>query len=121
MFARKPFVAAAGALIVATLLSACAAPATAVAPTAVAKPAATTAPVAAATAAPAASGAAGTIRQAFRTGCMAGPLWTTCGRRLDETVLQGLAHVNWTGNGVKPLLAESWSTPDAGKTWIFKL
>lgn len=121
MFARKPFVAAAGALIVATLLSACAAPATAVAPTAVAKPAATTAPVAAATAAPAASGAAGTIRQAFRTGCMAGPLWTTCGRRLDETVLQGLAHVNWTGVGVKPLLAESWSTPDAGKTWIFKL
>ncbi|QDL55101.1 ABC transporter substrate-binding protein [Rhodoferax aquaticus] len=63
----------------------------------------------------------GVIRQAFRTGCMAGPLWTTCGRRLDETVLQGLAHVNWTGNGVKALLAESWSTPDNGKTWIFKL
>jgi peptide/nickel transport system substrate-binding protein len=67
------------------------------------------------------SGPAGTIRQAFRTGCMAGPLWTTCGRRLDETVLQGLAHVNWTGQGVKALLAESWSTPDNGKTWIFKL
>ena len=30
-----------------------------------------------------------TIRQAFRTGCMAGPLYTTCGNRLDETVLQG--------------------------------
>lgn len=67
------------------------------------------------------SGPAGTIRQAFRTGCMAGPLWTTCGRRLDETVLQGLAHVNWTGNGVKALLAESWSTPDNGKTWLIKL
>jgi peptide/nickel transport system substrate-binding protein len=67
------------------------------------------------------AGTAGTIRQAFRTGCMAGPLWTTCGRRLDETVMQGLAHVNWTGNGVKALLAESWSTPDNGKTWIFKL
>jgi peptide/nickel transport system substrate-binding protein len=63
----------------------------------------------------------GTIRQAFRTGCMAGPLWTTCGRRLDETVLQGLAHVKWTGNGVQPLLAESWSTSDGGKTWTFKL
>jgi peptide/nickel transport system substrate-binding protein len=69
----------------------------------------------------ASAGPAGTIRQAFRTGCMAGPLWTTCGRRLDETVLQGLAHVKWTGNGVVALLAESWSTPDNGKTWIFKL
>jgi len=66
-------------------------------------------------------GTTGVIRQAFRTGCMAGPLWTTCGRRLDETVLQGLAHVKWTGQGVKALLAESWSTPDSGKTWIFKL
>ena len=66
-------------------------------------------------------GTTGVIRQAFRTGCMAGPLWTTCGRRLDETVLQGLAHVNWTGNGVKALLAESWSSPDNGKTWVFKL
>lgn len=62
-----------------------------------------------------------TIRQAFRTGCMAGPLYTTCGNRLDETVLQGLAHVTWKGDGVKALLAESWSTPDGGKTWIFKL
>lgn len=62
-----------------------------------------------------------TIRQAFRTGCMAGPLYTTCGNRLDETVLQGLAHVNWKGDGLKALLAESWSTPDNGKTWIFKL
>ncbi len=62
-----------------------------------------------------------TIRQAFRTGCMAGPLYTTCGNRLDETVLQGLAHVTWKGDGVKALLAETWSTPDNGKTWIFKL
>lgn len=62
-----------------------------------------------------------TIRQAFRTGCMAGPLYTTCGNRLDETVLQGLAHVRWKGDGVQPLLAESWSTPDQGKTWVFKL
>ena len=62
-----------------------------------------------------------TIRQAFRTGCMAGPLYTTCGNRLDETVLQGLAHVNWKGDGVKALLAESWSSPDKGRTWIFKL
>ena len=61
------------------------------------------------------------IRQAFRTGCMAGPLYTTCGNRLDETVLQGLAHVTWKGDGVKALLAESWSTPDNGATWIFKL
>ena len=62
-----------------------------------------------------------TIRQAFRTGCMAGPLYTTCGNRLDETVLQGLAHVTWKGGGVKALLTESWSTPDGGKTWLFKL
>ena len=67
------------------------------------------------------AGAEKTIRQAFRTGCMAGPLYTTCGNRLDETVLQGLAHVMCKGDGVKPLLAESWSTPDQGKTWIFKL
>jgi peptide/nickel transport system substrate-binding protein len=63
----------------------------------------------------------GTLRAAFRTGCMAGPLWTTCGRRLDETVLQGLAHVLWTGDGVKPLLAESWETTDEGQTWVFHL
>jgi peptide/nickel transport system substrate-binding protein len=62
-----------------------------------------------------------TIRQAFRTGCMQGPLWTTCGHRLDETVQQSLVHVLWTGDGVKPMLAESWSTEDKGKTWIFKL
>lgn len=99
MPSRSSFLAAAGAAaLLATLLSA---------------------PIAAS--AQSTPGPAGTIRQAFRTGCMAGPLWTTCGRRLDETVLQGLAHVNWTGNGVKALLAESWSSPDNGKTWLFKL
>ena len=97
MSTRKSFLATAGAVILATLLG------TPLAASAQATP------------------AAGAIRQAFRTGCMAGPLWTTCGRRLDETVLQGLAHVNWTGNGVKALLAESWSSSDNGKTWIFKL
>ncbi len=82
---------------------------------------ATAAPAAEAPVAVAADATPGTIRAAFRTGCMAGPLWTTCGRRLDETVLQGLAHVLWTGDGVKPLLAESWDTPDGGQTWVFNL
>ena len=66
--------------------------------------------------------AQGTLRAALRTGCVEmGSLHTTCGHRLDETVLQGLVHVMWTGEGVKPMLAESWSTPDAGRTWVFKL
>lgn len=66
--------------------------------------------------------AQGTFRSAMRTGCIElGTLHTTCGHRLDETVLQGLVHVMWTGDGVKPMLAESWSTPDAGRTWVFKL
>lgn len=64
----------------------------------------------------------GTFRSAMRTGCIEmGTLNTTCGHRLDETVLQGLVHVMWTGAGVKPMLAERWSTPDAGRTWVFKL
>lgn len=64
----------------------------------------------------------GTFRSAMRTGCIEmGTLHTTCGHRLDETVLQGLVHVLWTGDGVKPMLAESWSTPDGGRTWLFKL
>ena len=29
--------------------------------------------------------------------------------------------MTWKGDGVKALLAESWSTPDNGATWIFKL
>lgn len=62
-----------------------------------------------------------TIRSAFRNGCMTGPVYTTCGRRLDETVLQGLAHIKWTGDELQPLLATSWETPDEGVTWIFHL
>src|SRR5882757_885486 len=40
----------------------------------------------------------GTFRSAMRTGCIEmGTLHTTCGHRLDETVLQGLVHIKWTG------------------------
>jgi len=64
----------------------------------------------------------GTFRSAMRTGCIEmGTLHTTCGHRLDETILQGLVHVLWTGDGVKPMLAQSWETPDSGKTFVFKL
>jgi peptide/nickel transport system substrate-binding protein len=64
----------------------------------------------------------GTLRTAMRTGCIEqGTLHTTCGHRLDETVLQGLAHIRWTGDGVQPMLAESWETPDGGRTFLFKL
>ena len=64
----------------------------------------------------------GTFRSAMRTGCIEmGTLHTTCGHRLDETVLQGLVHIKWTGDGVQPMLAESWKTPDGGKTYIFNL
>lgn len=73
----------------------------------------------AATAQPAKSG--GTYRAAFRTGCMAGPLWTTCGHRLDHTILQNLAAVKWTTDGVQPLLAESWEMQEGGKVWLIKL
>jgi peptide/nickel transport system substrate-binding protein len=73
-------------------------------------------------AAPAAAQQAGTFRSAMRSGCIEqGTLHTTCGHRLDETVLQGLVHIKWTGDGVQPMLAESWSTPDNGKTFEFKL
>lgn len=123
----KQFLILALLALLALAVAACAAPVPA-APAAEA----TAAPAAAATTAPAADATPtlqpvamdatpGTLRAAFRTGCMAGPLWTTCGRRLDESVLQGLAHVLWTGDGVKPLLAESWETTDGGQTWIFKL
>ncbi len=64
----------------------------------------------------------GTYRAAMRTGCIEqGTLHTTCGHRLDATVLQGLVHIKWTGDGVQPMLTESYSTPDNGKTWIFNL
>jgi peptide/nickel transport system substrate-binding protein len=108
--------------VVVLAVSACAAPVAAPAAEAPAAPAATEAPVVSETPQPVAFEAApGTIRTAFRTGCMAGPLWTTCGRRLDETVLQGLVHVLWTGDGVQPMLAESWETSDGGQTWTFNL
>jgi peptide/nickel transport system substrate-binding protein len=64
----------------------------------------------------------GTFRSAMRTGCIEmGTLHTTCGHRLDETVLQGLVHIKWTGDDVQPMLAESWKTPDGGKTYVFSL
>ncbi|TGW06038.1 hypothetical protein EN788_44275, partial [Mesorhizobium sp. M2D.F.Ca.ET.145.01.1.1] len=64
----------------------------------------------------------GTFRSAMRTGCIEmGTLHTTCGHRLDETVLQGLVHIKWTGDGVQPMLAESWKTADGGKTYVFNL
>lgn len=111
-------------------------------PAAAPAPEATTAPVAAqpaapeATAAPAAveptqapvaeapaasAGPAGVFRSPMRTGCAVGTLWTTCGRRLDEAFLQGLAQVKWTADGVEPLLAESWESEDGGKAFVFKL
>ena len=75
-----------------------------------------------AAAAPALAQEGGTFRSAMRTGCVEmGTLHTTCGHRLDETVLQGLVHIKWTADGVQPMMAESWSTPDGGKTWVFKL
>lgn len=112
-------------MLLVLMLAACAAPTATTTDSAAAPAAATEATTEESTteevAAPAADAPAGTIRAAFRTGCMAGPLWTTCGRRLDETVLQGLAHVLHTGDGVKPLLAESWETTDDGQTWVFHL
>lgn len=64
----------------------------------------------------------GTYRAAMRSGCIEqGTLHTTCGHRLDATVMQGLAHILWTGDGVQPMLAESWETTDGGMTWVFNL
>ena len=57
----------------------------------------------------------------MRTGCAVGTLWTTCGRRLDEAFLQGLAEVKWTADGVQPLLAESWDVEQGGKVFVFHL
>lgn len=67
------------------------------------------------------AGPAGVFRSPMRTGCAVGTLWTTCGRRLDEAFLQGLAQVKWTADGVEPLLAESWEAEDGGKAFVFKL
>ena len=94
-----------------------------VAPTAApAAPAEEAAPVAdAAPAAAESTGPAGVFRSPMRTGCAVGTLWTTCGRRLDEAFLQGLAQVKWTADGVEPLLAESWDVEDGGKAYVFHL
>ncbi len=138
--ARHRSVGLAGALLIAALLLAqCGAPtadpaqssaptaAPAAAPTAAAQPEATQSaaatPVAdAATAPPAQPDASSaTYRSAFRTGCMQGPLWTTCGHRLDATVLQPLAAIKWTADGLQPLLAESWEAEDGGKSWLIHL
>jgi len=100
-----------------------AAPKATMAPAASQTPEATKGPeptrVAAAAQTPAASG--GTFRSAFRTGCMPGPLWTTCGHRLDGTVLQVMAALKWTADGLQPLLATKWEMLDGGKTFVFHL
>jgi len=103
----------------AMLLAGCAAPAAAPA----APAAEETAPAAeeGAPAAAEAAGPAGVFRSPMRTGCAVGTLWTTCGRRLDEAFLQGLAQVKWTADGVEPLLAESWEMEEGGKAFVFKL
>ncbi len=121
----------------AMVLSGCAAPAATPAPVAqptqapaVAEPTkapeATAAPAAveptkAPEAAASAGGPAGVFRSPMRTGCAVGTLWTTCGRRIDEAFLQGLAQVKWTADGVQPLLAESWDVEEGGKAFIFHL
>lgn len=107
----------------AVALAGCATPAATPAPAA---PQATEAPAPAApapeAAAPAAStGPAGVFRSPMRTGCAIGTLWTTCGRRIDEAFLQGLAQTKWTADGVQPLLAESWDMEDGGKAFVFHL
>ena len=103
----------------AMMLAGCAAPAAAPA----APAAEETAPAAeeGAPAAAEAAGPAGVFRSPMRTGCAVGTLWTTCGRRLDEAFLQGLAQVKWTADGVEPLLAESWEMEEGGQAFIFKL
>lgn len=94
------------------------APAAATAAPAAVEP--TKAPEAAAPAA-APAGPAGVFRSPMRTGCAVGTLWTTCGRRIDEAFLQGLAQVKWTADGVQPLLAQSWDMEDGGKAFVFHL
>ncbi len=122
--------------LLAVVLAGCGAPASTPAPAATTAPAVaeptqaaepTTAPAveptqATATEAPAEdAGPAGVFRSPMRTGCAVGTLWTTCGRRLDEAFLQGLAQVKWTADGVEPLLAESWEAEEGGKAFVFKL
>ncbi len=120
-------------VLIALVLAGCGTPAATPAPAATAAPAAqpaapeaTAAPAPAeATAAPAApatsAGPAGVFRSPMRTGCAIGTLWTTCGRRIDEAFLQGLAQVKWTADGVEPLLAESWEMEGEGTAFVFHL
>ncbi len=65
------------------------------------------------------------VEQVFRSALpgnsFEGSPWTTTGHKLDATVLQPLAAIRWTGDGVEPLLAESWDTPDGGQTWTVNL
>ncbi len=63
----------------------------------------------------------GTYRSAFRTGCMQGPLWTTCGHRLDMTVLQPLVAIRWTADSLQPMLAESWEMEGNGEAYVIRL
>jgi ABC-type transport system substrate-binding protein len=98
-----------------------AAPVATAAPAAPAATEATEATAAPAAPAEAASGPAGVFRSPMRTGCAVGTLWTTCGRRLDEAFLQGLAQVKWTADGVEPLLAESWEMEEGGQAFVFHL
>lgn len=122
--------------LVAMVLAGCGTPAAVPAPQATTAPAAAQPAAPEATAAPAAveptqapaveapapsAGPAGVFRSPMRTGCAVGTLWTTCGRRLDEAFLQGLAEVKWTADGVQPLLAESWDVEEDGKAFVFHL
>lgn len=118
-------------VVIALVLAGCGTPAATPAPEATTAPAAqpaapdATAAPAEATAAPAApstaTGPAGVFRSPMRTGCAIGTLWTTCGRRIDEAFLQGLAQVRWTADGVEPLLAESWEMEEDGTAFVFHL
>jgi peptide/nickel transport system substrate-binding protein len=100
--------------LLALALTGCVAPAAPAAEEAAAPAAEEAAPAAA-------EGPAGVFRSPMRTGCAVGTLWTTCGRRLDEAFLQGLAQVKWTADGVEPLLAESWEMEEGGQAFVFHL
>lgn len=108
-------------MLVAMVLAGCGAPAATPAPQATTAPEATAAPAEATQAPVTSTGPAGVFRSPMRTGCAIGTLWTTCGRRIDEAFLQGLAQVKWTADGVEPLLAKSWDMEEGGKAFVFHL
>src|SRR5690606_10758281 len=60
-------------------------------------------------------------RSAFPACTVLSSLMTTCAHRLDASVMQPLAAIKWTADGLQPLLAESWSTDDEGLTWTIDL